>query len=54
MSRFVASPEAETPSYWVPPPCRMRVTISSDVFPGLTVTWQPLCASNGLTHESSV
>ena len=49
MSRSVASPEAETPSYW---PVRINVTISSDVLPILTLTWQPVCFSNGVTQST--
>src|SRR5574341_26815 len=54
MRRFVASPEAETPSYNVPPCCRIRLTISSDVLPYLILTWQPVSSSNGLTQDFCV
>src|SRR5580765_474999 len=52
MSRLVASPDAETPSYWLPPPCRMRFTISSEVLPYFTVTLQPVCVWNGVTQSA--
>src|SRR3954469_14905625 len=48
--RSDASPDAETMSYWLPPPWRMSVTISFDEPPYLALTWQPLAFSNGLTH----
>src|SRR3954454_13730566 len=50
MSRRLASPDADTMSDCVPPPWRMRVTISSDEPPYLAETWQPVCFSKGLTH----
>ena len=49
ISRSVASPEAETPSYW---PVRMSVTISSEVLPTLTLTWQPVCFSKSDTQST--
>src|SRR5215471_3741372 len=49
MSRSVASPDAETPSYW---PVFMSATISSDVLPILTLTLQPVCDSNGCTQST--
>src|SRR5580765_7473049 len=50
MSRRLASPEADTMSYWPPPPERISVTISSDEPAYLALTWQPVAFSNGLTH----
>src|SRR3954453_21368947 len=47
--RRVASPEADTPSYW---PVRMSVTISSDVLPILTLTLQPVCCSKSDTQST--
>ena len=35
----VASPDADTPSYL---PVRISVTISSEVLPSFTLTWQPV------------
>ena len=49
MRRSVASPDAETPSYW---PVRISVTISSEVLPILTLTWQPVFFSNGVTQST--
>src|SRR5487761_646546 len=46
MSCRAASPEAETMSYWPPPPPAMRVTISSDEPAYFAVTWQPVVFSN--------
>ena len=51
ISRFVASPEAETPSYTLPPPWRRSVTISSEVLPIFVWTLQPVSASNGWTQS---
>ena len=51
ISRLVASPDADTPSYW---PERISCTISSEVWPYLTLTWHPVCFSNGLTTLGSV
>ncbi len=53
ISRLLASPEAETPSYTVPPPWRISVTISSEVSPYVTLTWQPVASSNGVTQSKS-
>src|SRR5262245_37112716 len=50
MSRVVASPEAETPSY---SPLCISCTISSDVLPTRTLTWQPVASSNGVTQSTS-
>src|SRR3954470_4307773 len=50
MRRSAASPDAETPSYCAPPPCRMSVTISSDEPANFECTWQPVAFTNGLTH----
>ena len=47
--RSVASPEAETPSYW---PVRISVTISSDVLPTLVLTWQPVSFSKSVTQST--
>ena len=44
---YVASPDAETPSYW---PVRISWTISSEVLPSLTLTLQPVFCSNGVTQ----
>jgi len=51
MSRFDASPDADTPSQTVPPPWRIRVTISSDELPSLVLTLHPVAASNGFTQS---
>src|SRR3954464_10003776 len=48
--RSDASPEAETMSYWPPPPWRISVTISFEDPPYFALIWQPVCFSNGLTH----
>src|SRR5436190_8373226 len=51
MRRSVASPEAETMSYWPPPPpppVRIRETISFDEPASLSLILQPVCCSNGL------
>jgi hypothetical protein len=53
MRRSDASPEAETMSYWPPPPERMSVTISSEEPAYFACTLQPLCCSKGLTHFGS-
>ena len=45
----MASPEADTPSYL---PVRIRVTISSEVLPTFTFTWQPVSFSNGVTQST--
>src|SRR5579871_51111 len=50
MSRRLASPEAETMSYWSPPPERMSSTISSDDPAYFWLIVQPDCFSNGFTH----
>ena len=47
--RSVASPDADTPSYW---PVRISVTISSEVLPTLTLTWQPVCFSKSDTQST--
>src|SRR2546421_8943664 len=52
MRRLVASPLAETPSYWVPPPCRIRVTISSDVSANFTLILQPVAVVKGVTQST--
>src|SRR5689334_12213235 len=49
MSRSVASPDADTPSYC---PVRINCTISSDVLPIFTLTWQPVCFWNGCTQST--
>ena len=48
INRSVASPEAETPSYW---PVFISVTISSEVLATLTLTAHPVCAVNGCTQS---
>src|SRR5438105_8538346 len=50
MRRSDASPDAETRSYWPPPPPDMSATIWSEDPAYLAFTWQPVCCSNGLTH----
>ena len=49
ISRSVASPEADTPSYL---PVRISVTISSEVLPIFTLTWQPVCFSKSVTQST--
>jgi hypothetical protein len=49
ISRSVASPDADTPSYC---PVRMSVTISSDVLPSFTLTWQPVSCSKSVTQST--
>ena len=49
MRRRVASPEAETVSYW---PVRISCTASSEVPKVLTVTWHPLLFSKSLTQST--
>ncbi len=51
ISRFEASPEAETPSYTAPSPCRIRVTISSELSAYVTLMSHPLSSSNGVTQS---
>jgi hypothetical protein len=48
-SRREASPEAETASYW---PDFISWTISSEVAATLTLTWQPVSCSNGVTQST--
>ncbi len=48
-SRAVALPEAETPSYW---PLLISSTISSEVLPILTLTWQPVCFSKSVIQST--
>src|SRR4051794_30945343 len=36
-------------SYWLPPPCRMSVTISFEEPPYLACTWHPVAFVNGFT-----
>src|SRR5215468_1767199 len=50
MSRRSASPDAETTSYWPPPPLAISDTISLDVPAYLALTWHPVACSNGFTH----
>src|SRR5207237_1591489 len=52
ISTLVAFPEAETPSYTFPPPCRIRVTISAEVLAYLALTLQPVCCWNGVTQSN--
>ena len=49
ISRSVASPDADTPSYC---PVRISCTISSEVLPILMLTWQPVCLSNPVTQST--
>src|SRR5215475_7969662 len=49
ISRSDASPEADTTSYW---PVFIRLTASSEVPNVLTVTWQPVAFSNGVTQST--
>src|SRR5919201_6662273 len=56
MRRNVASPEAETMSYWPPPPpppVRISATIWFEDPASLRWTLQPVCLSNGLRHCGS-
>ncbi len=46
----MASPEAETTSYW---PVRISCTASSEVPKVLTVTWQPLSFSKSETQSTA-
>src|SRR2546428_13969055 len=49
ISRRLASPEAETRSYWPPPPpppVRMSATMSFDVPASLRWILQPVCRTN--------
>jgi hypothetical protein len=48
MSRSVASPDADTPSY---SPVFISWTISDELAPTLTVTLQPVASSNGVTQS---
>ena len=48
ISRTLASPEADTPSY---SPVCISWTISSEVLPILTLTLQPVWSSNGVTQS---
>ena len=50
MSRRSASPDADTMSYWPPPPLAIRDTISLEEPAYLALTWQPVACSNGFTH----
>src|SRR4029077_1993363 len=50
--RLVASPLAETPSHWVPPPWRISVTISSEVSANFTLILQPVWLVNGVTQST--
>src|SRR5881392_1636296 len=50
MSRNVASPDADTPSYW---PLFMSVTISSAEPATLLLTLQPVCFVKGVTQSGS-
>src|SRR3954467_11389607 len=54
ISRSVASPEAETMSYWLPPPWRISVTISSEEPAYLAFTLQPVPWGNGFTQSGRV
>jgi len=48
ISRSVASPDAETPSYW---PVFISWTMFPESRPTLTVTLQPVSVSNGVTQS---
>jgi len=48
MRRSVASPDADTPSYW---PVFISWTISDELAPTLTVVLQPVAVSNGVTQS---
>ncbi len=50
MSRSVASPDADTPSY---SPLCINWTISSDELPSRTFTSQPVSSSNGVTQSTA-
>src|ERR1700759_3696111 len=54
MRRRSASPDADTMSYWPPPPLAMSETISLDVPANFALTLQPVWVSNGFTHDGSV
>src|SRR5262245_4664173 len=54
MSRRLASPEAETMSYWPPPPDVMRLNMSFDEPAYFALTLHPVCFSNGLTQSGCV
>jgi hypothetical protein len=49
ISRCVASPDADTPSY---SPVCISCTISSELLPVLTFTLQPVASSNGVTQST--
>ena len=51
ISRSVASPEAETTSY---SPVFISCTASSEVPKYLTLAWQPVCSSNGVTQSTDL
>ena len=51
ISRSEASPEADTTSY---SPVFIRVTASSEVPKYLTLAWQPVSFSNGVTQSTVV
>ena len=50
MRRRSASPDADTRSYWWPPPLAISETISLEDPAYFTFTWQPVAVWNGLTH----
>ena len=50
MSRRSASPDAETRSYWPPPPFAISDTISLEDPAYFVLTWQPVACWNGFTH----
>jgi hypothetical protein len=49
-SRSEASPEADTTSY---SPVEYSCTASAEVAKVLTVTWQPVCCSKGVTQSTA-
>ncbi len=51
ISRRVASPEADTTSYWPP---FIRLTASSEVLKYLTVALHPVSFSNGVTQSTAL
>src|SRR5205085_9005224 len=56
ISRRLASPDAETRSYWPPPPpppVRMSATMSFEVPASLRWILQPVCRSNGFANDGS-
>ena len=50
ISRTLALPEADTPSYW---PVETRSIMSSEVAPSLVTTLQPVCCVNVFAQDLS-